>query len=153
MSLERAYYPSGQDCVKTACQSISEVQMTDVAGSSAVMVRLTLTLPNDMYQLMVQDTIPAGFEIFNPRLKTSQLGSGGEPSVTPDYDPSNPFGKGWGWWYFNDPGIYDDHILWTSDYVPAGTYQLTYMLIPYTRGEYRAIPARAWQFNFPGSPG
>jgi uncharacterized protein YfaS (alpha-2-macroglobulin family) len=50
---------------------------------------------------------------------------------------------------FSDPQIYDDHILWTANYVPAGTYQLTYSLIPIQAGEFRVIPAHAWEAFFP----
>ena len=65
----------------------------------AVTVRLTLVLPTDAYYLVVEDYIPAGAEILNTRLQTSQLGEYGEPG--PLYDPSDPFGSGWGWWLFS----------------------------------------------------
>jgi uncharacterized protein YfaS (alpha-2-macroglobulin family) len=110
---------------------------------------VTLTLPNDAYYLLVEDYIPAGAEILDPRLKTSQLGEGDAPIAEVKFDSRHPFDSGWGWWYFNDAQIYDDHISWAADYLPAGTYELTYTIATFQPGEYRVLPARAWQFYFP----
>jgi len=60
-----------------------------------------------------------------------------------------PFSAGWGWWLFNQPRVYSDHILWNADYLPAGTYQLTYTIVPSLAGAYRVLPAHAWLANFP----
>jgi uncharacterized protein YfaS (alpha-2-macroglobulin family) len=108
-----------------------------------------LTLPHDMYYLAVSDYIPAGAEILDTSLKTTQLGMEGETDVQQTYDPRNPYEKGWGWWYFNQPQIYDDHIAWTARSLPAGSYELTYTLVLLQPGEYRAIPARSYQLYFP----
>jgi hypothetical protein len=116
--------------------------------SGRVTVRLTITLPNTAYYLIVQDYIPAGADILDSSLKTSQQGEQ-DQSVQAKFDPSDPFAEGWGWWYFNRPQIYSSHILWNADYLPAGTYQLTYTLVPSLAGEYRVLPARAWQAYFP----
>jgi uncharacterized protein YfaS (alpha-2-macroglobulin family) len=72
-----------------------------------------------------------------------------EPSTVQIYDPRRPYEDGWGWWLFNPASIYDDHITWTANFLPAGTYELTYSLLLLQPGEYQVIPARAWQFYFP----
>ena len=149
LTLDRAYYLAGQDCTKTNCQPISEVQLGTGAQVQAVTVRLTLTLPHDMYNLEVEDFIPAGTAIFNPNLLTSQLGLSSQAIGLPEFLPNNPFQYGWGWWIFSDPQIYDDHVLWTTSYAPAGSYQLTYTLVPTQAGEFRVIPAHAWEAFFP----
>jgi hypothetical protein len=97
--------------------------------------------------------------VLNPRLKTSQQSvipeDGQAPSTEdqgtrqPPYDLSNPFDQGWGWWLFKDPQVYDDRIRWVVEYLPAGTYELTYRLTPYLSGEFRVIPAHAWEYYFP----
>ena len=107
-----------------------------------VTVKIALTLKNDAYYLVVEDYIPAGAEILDTSLKTSQAGAA-------VYDVQDPFGGGWGWWYFNQPLIYDDHLAWAADYVPAGTYELTYTLVLTHPGKYQVLPARAWEFYFP----
>lgn len=143
MALSREY----MDCSGDTCQPVTTYQMK-ADQSGRITVQLTLTLPNDAYYLMVQDYIPAGADILDSSIKTSQQGES-DQSVLEKFDPSDPFGDGWGWWYFNHPEIYSSHILWSADYVPAGTYQLTYTIVPSLAGVYRVLPARAWQAYFP----
>jgi hypothetical protein len=140
ISVSRAYYPLGAD-LKTA----TPVTVTKVGDT--LTVRLSVVLPQDVYHFVVEDYIPAGTEILNTNLKTSQLGVTGEPG--PLYDPRDPFGNGWGWWMFNAAQIYDDHISWTASYLPAGSYDLTYTLTVLQAGEYHLLPAHAWMFYFP----
>jgi uncharacterized protein YfaS (alpha-2-macroglobulin family) len=96
-----------------------------------------------MYYLVIEDYLPAGAEVLDTSLKTSQQGA------EPQYDPAQPFDEGWGWWYFDEPQIYDDHVAWAANSLPPGTYELTYQLVILQPGEYRVLPARAWQFYFP----
>jgi uncharacterized protein YfaS (alpha-2-macroglobulin family) len=107
-----------------------------------VIVRLAITLKNAAYYLAVEDYIPAGAELVDDDLKTSQ-------QFHIEYDPSDPFKAGWGWWYFSAPQIYDDRIAWSVDYLPAGTYELTYMFLPNLPGDFRVFPAQAWEYYFP----
>ncbi|MEN8172353.1 MAG: alpha-2-macroglobulin family protein, partial [Chloroflexota bacterium] len=140
ISVSRQYCQQGVDD-ENGCAPLEDAAVGDL-----VTARLTLTLDQDAYYLMVEDYIPAGAEILNTSLKTSQLGAA-------DYDVRDPFGDGWGWWFFNDPQIYDDHVAWAVDYLPSGTYQLTYTLVLNRPGEFRVIPAHAWQFYFPDVQG
>lgn len=142
IAVERAYTLAG---CGDDCESIHSVQ---VDGETRLTVRLTLTLEHTAYFLNLVDTIPAGTEILDTILETSQQYGDLDPEVSL-YDPENPFSSGWGWWYFDSPRIFDDRILWTAEYLPAGTYALTYTLIPLHAGEYRVIPARAWLEFFP----
>lgn len=139
--LERRYQAGDIDCRSMDCQPIHQA-----STSEKVIVRLNLTLPNDAFYLVLEDYIPAGAEILDTNLKTSQLGVTSEAL---NYDPQDPFEHGWGWWYFSDPQIYDDHITWAVDYLPAGSYELTYTLVTLQPGEYRVLPAHAWEFYFP----
>ena len=131
------------------CTPLSALEL---ASNSELTARLTLTLPNDSYYVMLDDHIPAGTEILDQTLKTSQQGEDGT-EVQVIYDVDHPFARGWGWWYFNEPQIRDDRITWTADYLPAGTYELTYTLIPTQAGEFRVLPAHAWQAFFPDVQG
>jgi len=140
ISVTRAYFTPGVD-LKTA----TPIETTKVGDS--LTTRLTVVVPNDVYNFVVEDYIPAGTEILNTSLKTSQIGESGEPG--PLYDPRAPYNQGWGWWLFDPARIYDDHISWTASYLPAGTYELTYTLVILQAGEYRVLPTRAWMFYFP----
>lgn len=143
LTISREYF----DCSGSECKPITGYQIkSDQSGR--VKVKLTLTIPADSYYFNVQDYIPAGSDILNASLKTSQQGMSSQYTQI-NFDPADPFGDGWGWWYFNTPQIYDSHILWSADYLPAGTYVLSYTIVPVFAGEYRVLPAHAWQSYFP----
>jgi hypothetical protein len=143
MRIERSYVASG--CGKN-CPPLSTLEL---GSDQPVTARLTLVLPHDSYYVMVEDFIPAGMEILDRSLKTSQQGIDSTEEVEVQFDDSAPFAEGWGWWLFHEPQIRDDGILFTADHLPAGTYVLTYTLIPLQAGEYRVLPAHAWEAFFP----
>ena len=122
--------------------------MVELGNDKPVTAQLTLVLPHDSHYVMVEDFIPAGTEILNRSLKTSQQGIEAT-GVEVQFDDSDPFAEGWGWWLFNEPQIRDDGILFSADFLPAGTYVLTYTLIPLQAGEFRVLPAHAWESFFP----
>ncbi|MBN2118242.1 MAG: Ig-like domain-containing protein [Anaerolineales bacterium] len=119
-----------------------------LGADQPISARLTLVLPHDAYYVMVEDFIPAGMEILNRSLKTSQQAID-STEVQVQFDGSDPFAEGWGWWLFHEPQVRDDGILFTADHLPAGTYVLTYTLVPLQAGEYRVLPAHAWEAFFP----
>jgi uncharacterized protein YfaS (alpha-2-macroglobulin family) len=142
MTVSREYVDAS--CQKD-CPAITSINLQ--AGAQ-VQARVTLTLPHDVYYLALEDYIPAGAEILNTSLKTTAQAGGSGESVQL-YDPGNPYAEGWGWWLFHPAQIYDDHITFTSDYLPAGTYTLTYTLVPLQAGQYQVLPTRAWETYFP----
>jgi hypothetical protein len=156
MDISRAYFDA--DCgdtlgsVEVQLAGCTPLSTFELAPGAQLTARLTLTLPNDSYYVMLEDHIPAGTEILNQTLKTSRQGQNG-PEVQVVYDADDPFARGWGWWYFNEPQIHDETITWTADYLPAGTYELTYTLIPTQAGQFQVLPAHAWQAFFPDVQG
>lgn len=141
IGVSRLYYPHDLDCRSTDCQPVQSVRVGDL-----VTVRLTLNIASDSSFVTIEDFIPAGTEILDVNLKTSQLG---EAEQTQQYLPEDPYGSGWGWWFFDSPQVFDDHIAWTAEYLPAGTYQLTYTLVAMQPGSFQVIPAQASQMYFP----
>jgi len=142
MGIERNYCATGSE---QECTPLSSIQLD---SDQAITAQLTLNLPHDSYYVMVEDHIPAGMEVLNRNLKTSQLGAD-TAEVQVQFANDDPFADGWGWWLFNEPQIHDKGILFTADYLPAGTYVLTYTLVPVQAGEFRVLPAHAWQAFFP----
>ena len=142
MQVERVYCDPSQT---EGCSSLSTIEL---GTDTQVTAQLTLTLPHDAYYVMVEDFIPAGMEVLNRALKTSQLGVD-ESGVQVQFDDKDPFANGWGWWLFNAPQVHDEGILYTADHLPAGTYTLIYTLVPLQAGEYRVLPAHAWESFFP----
>ena len=145
--IQREYFTGGQDCRAEECLPVSEAELGSVDG---LLVRLTVTLPKDMYYVVVEDAIPSGAEVINPNLNTSRRAfiNQDQPD-SPQFDPMDPFRGGWGWWHFGQARIFDDHVSWIASYLPAGTYTLTYRLSPVLAGEFQVIPAHAYQYYFP----
>lgn len=146
--LTREYYPEGADCGIDACPPI--IRANRSVSNPVIQVRLSITVPQDLTYLVVEDYIPAGAEIVNTALLTTQ--QGGEKGQ-PLFVDQNGLGRGWGWWFFTEPRIFADHIRWVGAYVPAGTYVLTYRLMPLQAGEFRVLPARAYAYYFPDIQG
>ncbi|HZW02303.1 MAG TPA: alpha-2-macroglobulin family protein, partial [Anaerolineaceae bacterium] len=143
LTIEREYFLASEDCRPGECTLVSRVSLS--GANPVVLVRLTLTLPSDMHYLMVEDVAPAGAEIVDPALDVFQTFEENVPQI----DDRDPFGSGWGWWFFSDPVIQSGRATWLAESVPAGTYQLVYRLLPQQVGEFHALPARAWQAYFP----
>jgi uncharacterized protein YfaS (alpha-2-macroglobulin family) len=144
MNVDRIY--CAQNKGDKRCTPLDSVQL---ASNQPITARLTLILPHDSYYVMLEDFIPAGMEILNRSLKTSQLGIDSPDVQIQLFDDTDPFANGWGWWLFNEPQIRDDSILFSANFLPAGTYTLTYTLIPLQAGTYQVLPAHAWQSFFP----
>ena len=111
-------------------------------------MRLSLTLAQEAYSLRLEDAIPAGAEILNAQLQSSQANPRAAPAGG-QYDPRRPYENGWGGWLFHPAQVFDDHISWAADYLPAGNYELTYTLVLLQPGEFQWLPARAWLTYFP----
>ncbi len=106
MTISREYILTGQDCASQACPPTLSV---DLAQPAPLEVRLTLIVPKDMTSVVVEDYFPAGTEMLNPRLKTTQQGVPGSQSAPVPanslFNPADPFSEGWGWWYFTAPQV------------------------------------------------
>lgn len=142
MRIDRAY------CAFDSARGCTPLSTLQLGSDTTITAQLTLVLPHDSHYVMVEDFIPAGMEILNRNLKTSQQ-SVDTTEVEVQFDDQDPFADGWGWWLFHEPQVRDDSILFAADYLPAGTYVLTYTMVPLQAGEYRVLPAHAWQAFFP----
>lgn len=143
-SVGRAYRILGENCGVTRCPTI-----TSARAGTRIEVRLSITVEKDAYYVLVKDYIPAGSEILDTRILTTQLGASEEELAVAEIDPTQPFKEGWEWQRFSQPLIYDDHLVWSAEYLPAGTYELRYILTLLQPGEYRLRPAEAWEIYFP----
>ncbi|MCX8062657.1 MAG: MG2 domain-containing protein, partial [Anaerolineales bacterium] len=143
-SISRSYRVLGDNCGVRSCPTVN-------AGTAGTRIeaRLTLTIEKDAYYVMVKDYIPAGSELLDTRLLTTQLGLSEEELSSAKIDPTQPLKEGWGWQRFSQPQIYDDHIVWSAEYLPAGIYELRYILTLLQPGEYHLRPAEAWELYFP----
>jgi alpha-2-macroglobulin len=155
IQVERVYCKSAlteisqEGSASKGCSPITSLQLEE---DQTLTARLTVTVPNDSYYVTVEDYIPAGMEILNRNLKTSQQAID-STDIQVQFDDRDPYANGWGRWLFHDPQIRDDSIVFSADHLPAGTYVLTYTLVPLQAGEYRVLPAHAWEAFFPEKQG
>ena len=127
LTLTRRYELSGEDCWGKPCEAVSKVNLSEI--KAPLTVRLSLVVPEDMNYLVVEDTIPGGtFMIKTRQVEDIESSAGG---------------------VFMSPQISQNGITWLAGYCPAGTYELTYKIMPQTPGLFQSFPARAYSGYFP----
>jgi hypothetical protein len=137
----RVYEPV--DCTED-CTSITQAQVGE-----RVRVRLTLVVPNDLHYVVVEDPFPAGAEPVDTSLQTTST-VGEQPDMR-RVDEELPWWwyYGWGWWWFSNTDLRDEKLVLFATYLPAGTYEYTYVLQMGLAGEYRVLPVHAYEMYFP----
>ncbi len=118
INVQRRYVLEGQDC-SGGCPALTSAQV-----GQTVLVRLSLTVPRDVDNLVVEDVLPAGMEFQG--------------------QTSTPAGMGAG--VFGGPHVADGRVRWMGRNVPVGSYQLVYRLQAVRPGEYRILPAQAYEY-------
>lgn len=118
---------------------------------------ITITVPQSMNYVMVQDMLPAGFEAVDLTLATTSRalvnllegetdrGSDGDVHYDDEYFVED-YGSDYG---FAHQEIRDDSILWSDEYIPAGVYHLRYPVRATTAGTYLAPGAETFEFYEP----
>lgn len=124
------------------CRAITQAQVGDV-----IQVKLTIIAPNDLHYVVVEDPFPAGAEGVDQSLKTTSV-VGQEPELTRT-DRRDPWGGGWGWWWFSHTELRDEKAVLFATYLPRGTYEYTYLIRASLPGEYGVIPTHAYEMYFP----
>ncbi len=127
--------PANEDCPAVDNAKVGET----------VRVKLTIIAPNDLHYVVVEDPIPAGTEAIDAELETTSV-VGEAPELRPT-DPT-PSG-GWGWWWFSHTELQDDKAVMFATFLPAGTYEYTYLIRPSLAGAYKVLPTTAYEMYFP----
>jgi uncharacterized protein YfaS (alpha-2-macroglobulin family) len=112
-----------------------------------IQVKLNIIAPNDLHYVVVEDPFPAGAEGVDQSLKTTSV-VGEQPELTRT-DRRNPWGGGYGWWWFSHTEMRDEKTVLFATYLPRGTYEYTYLIRASLPGEYGVIPAHAYKMYFP----
>ena len=120
--------------------------VTGGAGGSlgtTVRVQLTIVAPQDLFYLTLEDPLPAGVEPVDGSLRTtSQLaGINGQSTIPKGTDDLG--------WYVTHTDLRDDRTALFIGFLPAGTYQYTYLIHLATRGTYHALPTHLQETYFP----
>jgi uncharacterized protein YfaS (alpha-2-macroglobulin family) len=112
-------------------------------AGSQVRVVLTVTAPEDLYYLQIEDPIPAGAQPVDPSLQTTSVLSGLTSQAT------IPRGTTDLSWYTSHVEDRNDRVALFADYLPAGTYQYSYQLHLTSAGSYHDLPTQAKMLYFP----
>ena len=144
-SLGLAYYPQQLDSSVSAGFKV-EKEIKPLGGVSALKagqraeVTITVSTTQDRRFIVLQDYLPAGFEVVDFTLATE----GEEETSSDDEDEdkaANPYAEYFSGNPFFRQEIYDDSIAAFADYLPAGTYKFKYTVNASVQGSFKVPPA------------
>jgi len=137
IGVAREYSAVDTDTLSPTGQLVTQARLSDV-----VQVRLTLTIPEDVRYLAVEDMLPAGLEPLDTSLKTTSAAA--REARLDQADQQEPY-----WWYFSQTSIHDNRVALFATFLPKGTYHYTYLARATTAGEFKSLPATAYQMYAP----
>jgi len=123
-----------------------EIAISQAQVGDTIRVKLTIIAPQDLHYVVVEDPLPSGTEGLDQSLKTTSV-VGQAPELI-RIDRKAPW-DGYGWWWFSQSELRDEKAVLFATYLPKGTYEYTYMIRASLPGEYRVIPAHAYEMYFP----
>lgn len=142
-TMRLSYYPRVQSETKDAGFSVAKSveHLLPVGKDSMAIginqlakVTLTVTTRQDRPFVVVDDPVPAGFEIVNTSFKTTGQ----------NLDDDN--GRNW---YFNHTEQRDDRALFFADYLPAGIHTITYLVRVTSYGTFQMPATKVEQMYEP----
>ncbi|MBK5222195.1 MAG: hypothetical protein JJE52_04835 [Acidimicrobiia bacterium] len=119
-----------------------------VRAGANVRVNLTMVADSRRTNMALIDPTPAGFEILNPTLATAIDEPPAEGDDGGDGPPVPLRTWGWGTW-FDHQNQRDDRAEAFAAYLPAGTYEYSYVARATTPGTFVTPPARAEELYSP----
>lgn len=110
-------------------------------------VTLTVTTSEERRFVAVESPVPAGMEIIDLALETSQ-----QSLLSKADDTMRTWDETYwqsGLWHFTHHEVRDDRFFLFAETLPAGVYQYHYLVRATTPGTYRQRPAHAFEMYFP----
>jgi uncharacterized protein YfaS (alpha-2-macroglobulin family) len=120
--------------------------ITSAKQGDLILGRVTIVIPADQRNVVVEDPLPAGLEGVDQTLLTSP-----QSIEVPrqNYTSDDIYYKGWGWWNFDRIQMKDNKVILSASYLPAGTYVYTYLTRAATPGVFSVLPPTAQDIYFP----
>ncbi len=124
-----------------------------IKSGARVRIRLTMVAQARRYHVALVDPLPAGLEILNPELATTEsipADQGGNTSVL-EYG-SQSFGHGSWWWrqnWFEHQNFRDERAEAFSSLLWEGVYNYSYVARATTPGQFVVPPAKAEEMYHP----
>ena len=123
---------------------IDGVPVDSADVGDVISVTVTLVAPADRHHLLVEVPLPAGAEPIDASLATESREI--EPPLLQAVDIDGSRFRRWEPAYID---IRDDRVALFATYLPAGTYEYTFLMRAAVPGEYRMLPVHAEQMYFP----
>lgn len=129
-TVSRTYEPiDAPDTVRRDDNGVWHVKV-----ESNVRVRVTLVIPDDRYDVVLDDPLPAGFEGSNLSFSTTAT-----QALSGELDDRNvDFDSFFALWAFDHRELRDDRTVAVARRAPAGVYELTYLTRATTPGTFVA---------------
>ncbi len=144
----RQYLLADPATLKPGVKAVDSFKIGDVAQ-----VKLTVICDERRDYVAVEDPIPAGFEIIDSSLKTASAAAQGAQMEEVREDGKDPSELPWwerSWWsWWVDSQLLDHKAVFFATELPAGVYELTYMIRAQLAGNFLVAPARAEEMYFP----
>ncbi|MBK8541468.1 MAG: Ig-like domain-containing protein [Ardenticatenia bacterium] len=144
----RQYLLADPGTLKPSGEAVDSFKIGDVAQ-----VKLTVICDERRDYVAVEDPIPAGFEIIDSSLKTASAAAQGAQMEEVREDGKDPSDLPWwerSWWsWWVDSQLLDHKAVFFATELPAGVYELTYMIRAQLAGNFLVAPARAEEMYFP----
>ncbi len=125
-----------------------------IKSGARVRIRLTMVAQARRYHVALVDQLPAGLEILNPELKTTEAiptdAGGGNTSVLEV--GSRSLGRNYYWWrmnWFEHQNFRDERAEAFSSLLWEGVYNYTYVARATTPGQFVVPPAKAEEMYMP----
>jgi uncharacterized protein YfaS (alpha-2-macroglobulin family) len=115
--------------------------------NDVITVKLTLIAPNDLHFLVLEDPFPAGCEAIDTSLQTSSI-LAQAPMLDPQAETDRRAWQGYYWYWFTHSELRDEKVALFADYIPRGTYEYTYSVRCTTPGQFKVMPATAYEMYF-----
>ena len=116
-----------------------------IKPGATVRVRLTLVADSQRTNMALVDPLPAGLEVVNPALAAAPRTPPEEPKEDRDPIVLSWFRATW----FDHQNLRDDRVEAYSSYLPAGTYEYSYVARATTLGTFVTPPTKAEEIYAP----
>ena len=122
--------------------------VSEAAVNDTVVVTLTLIAPHDLYHLVLEDPLPAGCEAVDTSLLTTSQAAQGPEFGRKRGGPTVGSSPPWMWYWPSHVELHDERVSLFASHLSAGTYEYSYSLRCTTPGEYKVMPATAYEMYF-----
>ncbi len=135
------YYPKGETLPKEeglsvvkAIETLDGKKIESYVPGMIVKVTITVSSRQDRHFVVVDDPVPAGFEVVNTSFETTASNLGQNEGENDSH---------WYWQAFNHVEKLDDRVLLFSDYFSVGTHSYSYLAQVTRSGIYQLPATRA----------